>query len=279
MFWPGTEAAIGGVAADVLEAVRQDSPRRWIASSRRSRGWRCRQAEQPSFVSLYFDEVDTAGHDFGPDSPQLADAAAHLDAALGALVAGVRRLGLEDRTTIVVVSDHGMTPLSYDRIVYLDALIDLGTVDVLECGANLQLNPRDGDVDGLYRAAARSSIRSWRSTNAATCRRRCTSATTRVFRRLSACRRMAGRSRPAERLAQKELGAGDHGYRPGTPDMGALFVAAGPSLRRGHRRRTVRERARLRSAVPDSGAPTGEKRRRGTRDAAFPALAPRLTGI
>ena len=31
----------------------------------------------------------------------------------------------------------------------------------------------------------------------------------------------------------KELDAAGHGYEPTTPDMGALFVAAGPSLRRG----------------------------------------------
>ena len=48
------------------------------------------EAERPSFVSLYFEEVDDAGHDFGPDSPELAAAAAQLDDALGALIDGVR---------------------------------------------------------------------------------------------------------------------------------------------------------------------------------------------
>ena len=36
-----------------------------------------------------------------------------------------------------------------------------------------------------------------------------------------------------ERLTQEELHVGAHGYEPTTPDMGALFVAAGPTLRRG----------------------------------------------
>ena len=35
-----------------------------------------------------------------------------------------------------------------------------------------------------------------------------------------------------QRLAQEELHVAAHGYVPTTPDMGALFVAAGPSLRR-----------------------------------------------
>ena len=110
MFWPGSEAAIGGVRPTYWmpydntlgnrERVAQAIA--WVALP---------AAERPSFVSLYFEEVDTAGHDFGPDSPQLAAAVSHLDDALGELVAGVQRLGLDDRTSLVVVSDHGMTRL------------------------------------------------------------------------------------------------------------------------------------------------------------------------
>jgi hypothetical protein len=35
-----------------------------------------------------------------------------------------------------------------------------------------------------------------------------------------------------QRLTQEELHVAAHGYLPTTPDMGALFVAAGPPLRR-----------------------------------------------
>ena len=150
MFWPGSEAPIGGLRPTYWKAFDEHLASReriaqvlnWIALP---------AAARPSFVSLYFEEVDTAGHDFGPDSPELAAAVSHLDDALGALAAGVHALGLDDRTSIVVVSDHGMTATSYERVIYLDALIDMSTVDVLEYGSNLQLNPRDGDVDGLYR--------------------------------------------------------------------------------------------------------------------------------
>ena len=150
MFWPGSEADILGVRPTYWKAYdktlsnsdRVNQVLTWLALP---------AAEQPSFVSLYFDEVDTAGHDFGPESPELAAAAQHLDDALGGLVAGVQRLGLADRTSIVIVSDHGMTPTSYDRVIYLDALLDVDTVDVLEYGSSLQLNPRDGDADALYR--------------------------------------------------------------------------------------------------------------------------------
>ena len=231
MFWPGTEAAIGGVrptywkpydkAFATLDRVTQALS--WLALP---------AAERPSFVSLYFEEVDTAGHDFGLGSPELAKAAAHLDEALGQLVAGVQRLGLDDRTTIVIVSDHGMTPIAYSRIIYLDAMIDLDTIEILESGSTLQINPRDGDVEGLYRRLhGRHPMLTIYRRNEVPARLH--------FRNAARVPAIVGipadgwTVTSGQRLTQEALHLGAHGYQPTTPDMGALFVAAGPRLRRG----------------------------------------------
>src|SRR3989442_269954 len=108
------------------------------------------EGERPSFITVYFDEVDTAGHDYGVDAPELSAAAEHLDDSLGQMIAGVHALGLDDRTTFVIVSDHGMTPLSMDRVIYFDDYVDPETVDVLELHGFLALAPNDGNVDALY---------------------------------------------------------------------------------------------------------------------------------
>ena len=92
------------------------------------------EGERPSLVTLYFSEVDHVGHDDGPDSPEMPEAIRHLDASLGPARSRSPRLHLLDRTTIVVVSDHGMTPLSDDRVVFLDDYLDLSRVDVVEWG-------------------------------------------------------------------------------------------------------------------------------------------------
>jgi predicted AlkP superfamily pyrophosphatase or phosphodiesterase len=231
MFWPGTEAAIGGVRPTYWKPYnkklgtldRVSQALEWLALP---------AAGRPSFVSLYFEEVDTAGHDFGPDSPELALAAKHLDEALGRLVEGVHRLGLDDRTSIVIVSDHGMTPTSYDRVIYLDAMIDLSTVDIVESGSNLQINPRDGDVEGLYRKLHGKHPQ------------------LAVYKRADVPAALHFSHNPripaivgvpadgwsvtsGQRLVEEELHVAAHGYTPATPDMGALFVAAGPPLKSG----------------------------------------------
>lgn len=232
MFWPGSESAIGGVRPtywkpydkQLSSADRVAQALAWLALP---------EAERPSFVSLYFEEVDSAGHDHGVDSPELTAAARHLDEALGQLVAGVRNLGLEDRTTVVVVSDHGMTPLSYDRVIYLDELLDVGTVDVLEWNGTLLLTPRDGDADALYQ-------RLHGKHRALTVYKREQMPGRLHFRNNRRIPAVVGIPADGwvvssgERLTEKALEAGAHGYDPRTRNMGALFVAAGPGVRRGH---------------------------------------------
>lgn len=69
---------------------------------------------RPHFVSLYFPEVDGAGHHFGPDSKE-TEAAVHLvDEALKNLVEKINQLGLKN-VNFIFVSDHGMTKIDKEN--------------------------------------------------------------------------------------------------------------------------------------------------------------------
>jgi hypothetical protein len=59
---------------------------------------------------------------------------------------------LLERTTIVVVSDHGMSELSPSRVIFLDDYLDLSTVDVIDWSPNLGLAPLSVSVDQVYHA-------------------------------------------------------------------------------------------------------------------------------
>jgi predicted AlkP superfamily pyrophosphatase or phosphodiesterase len=236
MFWPGTDAPIGGAHPTYWQPFDDKFPNtarvtqvlEWLGLP---------DDRRPSFVTLYFSDVDHAGHESGPDSRELLEAAAHLDDMLGLLVAGVQRLGLTERTTLVVVSDHGMTAVSDDRLIFLDDLVDPKTVDVIDSGSMLQIAPRTGTVDELYRRL----------------RGRAPHLT--VYRKEQMPARLHYRNNPRiapiigmadagwtvtsrarrQRRAEDNLppARGAHGYDPTVRDMHALFVAAGPSLRRG----------------------------------------------
>ena len=233
MFWPGSEV-IGRQPTywrpfddTVPNGVRVRQVLDWLALPADRR---------PSFVTLYFSEVDHVGHEHGPDSQAVLEAAAHVDAALGELVEGVRRLNLLDRTTFVVISDHGMSQLSEQRVIFLDDYLDLSSVDIVEWSPNLGLVPRSISVDQVYR----------------TLKRRHPALT--VYRReetpVALHYRDNGRIPPIIGLAQDgwmitshrrfsdaraagEMLHGDHGYDPKYRSMHGLFVAAGPRVRPG----------------------------------------------
>src|SRR6185503_3485132 len=95
---------------------------------------------------------DTAGHDYGPESQEVLDAATHLDSALGDLISGVESLGLLARTSLVVVSDHGMSQLSPERRILLDDYLNPSDVDIPEWSGAVKVAPGAQSVDQIYRA-------------------------------------------------------------------------------------------------------------------------------
>ena len=77
---------------------------------------------RPHFISLYFPEVDGAGHHYGPEAKE-TEAAVHLiDNAIGELVQKVNDLGLEN-VNFVFVSDHGMIQVDGGNPLEIPAIL------------------------------------------------------------------------------------------------------------------------------------------------------------
>jgi predicted AlkP superfamily pyrophosphatase or phosphodiesterase len=235
VFWPGSEAAIGGRHASVWQPFDDKKP-----NADRVRDLlellALPDGRRPSFLTTYFSEVDHEGHQHGPDSPELVAAARHLDAALGEIVGGIRRLGLEARTTLVLVSDHGMTPTPADRYVFLDDYVDLDSIDFVEMGAFLQLRPYPGLLDTVYRQLRgrhphldiykREELpsRFHYGTNPRVAP---------IIGVLDEGWTVTTHEREAARPPDAAPRNGAHGYDPQLRSMHGLFVAAGPRIRQG----------------------------------------------
>lgn len=137
-FWPGSEAMIQRTrpthyrAYDgrVPHAERIDQVLEWLALP---------ESERPDFLTLYFSRVDSRGHSDGPASPATLAAAAEIDGQLGRLFSGLERLDLLDAINIILVSDHGMSSVSTERVVPLDDHIDLSKVHVSDWGPAAQI--------------------------------------------------------------------------------------------------------------------------------------------
>lgn len=84
--------------------------------------------DAPDLILTYFDATDTEGHEYGPGSPQVIAAAQTLDAMVGMLMTGIRDLGAELHTNVIIVADHGMTNITSNRTIFLDDYIDMNNV-------------------------------------------------------------------------------------------------------------------------------------------------------
>jgi predicted AlkP superfamily pyrophosphatase or phosphodiesterase len=108
-------------------------------------------AQRPTFLSLYFEDTDAAGHANGPDSSQVRDAIVRDDAYIGRLMDGLSRRGLVDRVNVVVVSDHGMTAVDDTRVIVADDYVSPNDVVIADINPTLAIFPKAGKEDEVYR--------------------------------------------------------------------------------------------------------------------------------
>jgi predicted AlkP superfamily pyrophosphatase or phosphodiesterase len=237
MFWPGSEAPIGGLRPTYWKPYNEAMPN--AARVAQALEWLALPPDrQPAFITLYFSDVDSAGHAHGPDSAQVRQAAAQLDRRLGELINGARKLNLMDRLNIVVVSDHGMAQLSDRRVIYLEDYLDLSTVHITEWSPVLGVVPRSGSVDTVYAAlkGKHPSLAIYRREQTPEhLHYRDNARIPPILGVADEGWTITTRARAfATRIARRANGGG-HGYDPTLKSMHGLFVAAGPQVREGVR--------------------------------------------
>jgi len=232
LFWPGSEAATRGHRPDHWRAydgkmsydARVDQVLHWLDLP---------PAQRPAFLTLYFEGVDSAGHDDGPDSPQLNQALRQVDAALARLVAGLRQRGLIDRLNLIVLADHGMASTPLDQRIPLDDLIDTAHARVVSTGAVAGIDATPGHEAELDRELLKTHphMTCWKKS------------------RIPARYHYGHNPRVPQVVCSAQVGwlivsghkqmlhgekpmLGDHGYDNAAPQMRALFIAHGPAFRR-----------------------------------------------
>jgi predicted AlkP superfamily pyrophosphatase or phosphodiesterase len=236
MFWPGSEAAIGGTRPSYWEPYDHERPndRRvdqvftWLELP---------ETERPAFITLYMSDVDAAGHSFGPTSPELRRALERVDDALGRLFEGLERRGLLATTNIIVTADHGMAETSRQRVVFIDDVVTPADGEIVDLNPTVGIWPRPGREETVYRRLTTAHPR------LSVYRRRETPAHW-YFRdneRVPPIMGVADEGWSVMRRASvvdafvrsvRRVG-GNHGYDPRSQSMQALFVAAGPAFKQG----------------------------------------------
>ena len=225
LFWPGSNVEHGGLRPhDWIQFNQKVSNRQRVDGVL---DWLRRPASnRPAFVTTYFDIVDTAGHEFGPDSPEVTQAAAQVDKAIGDLRRGLKVLGL--RANLVVVADHGMAGLAPDRVVRLDQFANPDDYKLVEDGPFASFAAVPGHEASLEAAIAKvpPHVQCWAKAQIPA--RFHYGAHPRVPDYL--CLADAGWLVLAK-APKKPVSGGTHGYDNQAPEMAALFIASGPAIK------------------------------------------------
>lgn len=233
MFWPGSDVEIDGQRPRYYRTFENELPNEERVDQ--LLGWLNQpEATRPTFLTLYFSTMDSAGHDGGPESPEVGEAAAVVDRGIARLVEGVRAQGLQSRINYVLVSDHGMAALSRERTIVLDDYLDVSTIEIIDTSPVVTINPIQGSADAIYAALKdkHPSLAVYtRDTLPLQYRLR-------DHPRLPAVIGVADvgwHVTTREWLARENdtVPGGTHGYDPAVRSMHGLFVASGPQFKAG----------------------------------------------
>lgn len=229
-FWPGSEAEIAGYRPTyylhfdnkIDDNARIEQVLAWL---------RLPPEERPHLITLYYDEPDHEGHQYGPDAPETKAAVVKVDKLVGKLKAGLDATGLP--IDLVVVSDHGMAKVEGATIT-LDKFADLAGFEAV---GSLLYAKTDADAARVYNQLKKASSQFT------------------VYRRKDVPAGLNFRDNPREGdpvviatgpflvrahappagVPEAASPAGMHGYDPrAMPQMKASFYAAGPDILPGH---------------------------------------------
>ena len=227
-FWPESDSRISGTLpsyfyhyskyADYQQRVDQIIT--WL---------KLPEVSRPRFITGYFSLTDSVGHDEGPFADKTNDAVQEVDALIGQLYERINALDLP--VNLVVVSDHGMTPIDESQLIEVESLSIPDSFIIENEGAQVHLYAKVGVNDKQITEEIE------RLTHIAENRYIVLNDTLRAERHMEVGNRTGDiiiEIAPPARFKNANsmhISKGGHGYMNTLPDMGATFVAVGPAFK------------------------------------------------
>jgi predicted AlkP superfamily pyrophosphatase or phosphodiesterase len=150
LFWPGSEVALGGVRPSfwrkydisLSHALRVKQVADWLQMP---------DSTRPTLMCMYFHDADHAGHKHGPDSPEVLAAIVRLDSTVGNILRVLERCDSARNIHLIITSDHGMTPISTERLIFINDYLSPNDADIDDLSPVTAIRPRKGRMDAVYK--------------------------------------------------------------------------------------------------------------------------------
>lgn len=197
------------------------------------------ETDRPGLIVSYWSGADTVAHMKGPDHADIAEKISDQDEELGRLLSAIDTRNLWSRTTLVIVSDHGMTEVT--ESVEIKTALEAAGLDVRVTGGSaaqhLFLNRVQDRQAVLKVLAMQPHIQVLEGDQIPTT----LAAPNRTGDIVVTTTPPYTFSR-AEKFLDKAIvffspllgwSKGSHGYDPALPDMGGIFFAMGNGVTKG----------------------------------------------
>jgi alkaline phosphatase D len=180
---------------------------------------------------IYFDEPDGVGHSYGPEDDGTGEVISYVDSVLGYLRDEISTLEYGDQVNLIVLSDHGMGPISPDKYVNLKEYIkEEWAVSIVGGNPVYLVQPEEGFADSITSVLnAVEGVKAWQKEG--------------IPLRLhyGNSTRFPGIVVVADstwsigtRSDASGYTGGAHGYDNAYSDMNAIFYAEGPAFKRNY---------------------------------------------
>ena len=227
IYWVGSDVAIQGVlptyaypwweTPHLTFEERADETVRLLSLPKKDR---------PRLIMLYFDEPDETSHNYGPFAPETQAVIHRLDSIVGNMYHQLRALPYGDKINVIVTADHGMTEISNDRFIDWDDYLKPSWYERIIGTNPTNIYAKEHCVDSIITALSDvEHISIWKHGE------------------VPAELNYGTSNRCGDVIVAPDLGwqfaaspknkVGAHGYSPKERDMQVVFIAMGPSFKKG----------------------------------------------
>lgn len=157
--WPGSEAHLGSIdpayvdefnGAEVLDH-KVDRILGWLdLPGPDDDGFNINEP-RPQLIAAYVPDVDTDGHNYGPNSTEIRSTIVRADNMLADIFRGIDARNLSHIVNVIVVSDHGMATTDTSRLIQLEDLLDTSLIEHTDGWPLYGLRPYDTSDEMLQK--------------------------------------------------------------------------------------------------------------------------------
>lgn len=232
-FWPESELNLPNNTATYNFPYKHNTPD--ITRFNQIIDWLKLSAdERPELVLGYFSTIDSIGHDFGIHSNELATSINNFDKLLGKFLDRIKH-ELTFDVNIILVSDHGMTDISEDRLSYFHLFDGVESVQVVNGQTQLYVYLENESMEDETLIALKKNVKD-KEMNFMKFHK---------FKEFPVSWNFNTRSPVMPNIVveilppytfgtPKDKGKATHGYGPKLTDqLNAIFIANGPSFKKG----------------------------------------------